>query len=807
MLPRTICIFATLLLILASSAIAETGRREVSGIYPHLAMFNDERECGTGAVVPWADRLWVVTYAPHSPEGSSDKLYEITPDLQQIVRAESIGGTPANRMIHRESQQLFIGPYAIDAERNVRAIPYSEMFGRPTGLARHLSDPASKIVFATMEEGIYEVDVDTLAVQELWADEQQECGRKAALPGYHGKGFYSAQGRYVYANNGDHAAAARVDPNVPSGVLATWDGQAEEWTVVRRNQFTEVTGPGGLEGNGAEDDRLWSIGWDNRSLILALLENGQWHSFRLPKTSHCYDGAHGWNTEWPRIRDIGEEKLLMTMHGQFWQFPKTFSAGNTAGIVPRSSYLKVIGDFCRWQDRVVFGCDDTARGEFLNKDPLKGGLAAPGQSQSNLWFVEPGKLDTFGPPLGRGAVWLNDDVPSYMASDPFLFSGFDRRSMYFTHQSSESLTLTIEVDTSGQGEWHELRREIVPPGEDFWVEFDSQQQGQWIRLSLDLDGHQVSAFFHYRDDDRRPEQAAEIFEGIAKPSGQATSSGLLYAQGDDMRSLRFLAEDDAGPLGCYELDGQLVLRQVEDEEGAAWMEQNVGITSPQIEVDSASLLYIDPDGNRWRLPKGNAMQDEAITGVMARVCREVCTERNLLNVGGTFYELPAPNAGGFAKLRPIATHDRQIHDYASYRGLLVMSGIDHNAEGDHIVRSEDGKCALWVGSVDDLWSLGKPRGQGGPWLDTQVEQGKASDPYLATGYDQTVLTLSHQHPRPVRIIVEADFTGTGEWATVAELDVQPSEELEYRFADGFGAYWLRFKSSENTVATAQLDYR
>ena len=71
-------------------------------------------------MVPWADRLWTITYAPHKPSGSSDKLYEITPDLRQVIRPESIGGTPANRMIHRESQQLFIGPYAIGADRTVR---------------------------------------------------------------------------------------------------------------------------------------------------------------------------------------------------------------------------------------------------------------------------------------------------------------------------------------------------------------------------------------------------------------------------------------------------------------------------------------------------------------------------------------------------------------------------------------------------------------------------------------------------------------------------------------------------------------
>ncbi len=119
----------------------------VSGIYPHLAYYNNEGECGTGAVVPWADRLWVITYGPHLPFGSSDKLYEVTPDLEQIVRPESVGGTPANRMIHKESNQLFIGPYAIDKEGGVRTIPYAVMPGRHTGNARHLTDPANKIYY------------------------------------------------------------------------------------------------------------------------------------------------------------------------------------------------------------------------------------------------------------------------------------------------------------------------------------------------------------------------------------------------------------------------------------------------------------------------------------------------------------------------------------------------------------------------------------------------------------------------------------------------------------------------------------
>jgi hypothetical protein len=264
--------------IVAFSVGLPQGRAQgpVSGIHPNLAMYNNEGECGTGAVVPFADRLWVVTYGPHLPRGSSDKLYEITPDLKQIVRPESIGGTPANRMIHRESNQLIIGPHFIAADGTVRTIPYSTMFGRHTGNARHLTDPENKIYYATMEEGIYEVDVRTLEVTELWRDEQLQGGRKANLPGYHGKGLYSGQGVLVYSNNGEHGPEARRRPDIPSGVLAEWDGRSEAWTIVRRAQFTEVTGPGGILGNAdPANDPIWAVGWDHRSLLLLCRHAGR----------------------------------------------------------------------------------------------------------------------------------------------------------------------------------------------------------------------------------------------------------------------------------------------------------------------------------------------------------------------------------------------------------------------------------------------------------------------------------------------------------------------------------------------------
>ncbi len=162
--------------LLTSAAFASTVAAAepicVSGIYPHLAFYNAEpmRETGVGAVVPWANRLWVITYSAHAPHGSTDELYEITPDLERIVRPESVGGTPANRLIHRESEQLIIGPYFIDTHGAVRVIPPDRMPGRLTATARHLTDPAHKVYMATMEEGVYEVDVHTLDVTTLFPD-------------------------------------------------------------------------------------------------------------------------------------------------------------------------------------------------------------------------------------------------------------------------------------------------------------------------------------------------------------------------------------------------------------------------------------------------------------------------------------------------------------------------------------------------------------------------------------------------------------------------------------------------------------
>src|SRR6266446_3849832 len=82
-------------LAVSSNAADKASPIQVSGIYPHLAVFNKYGECGIGAVVPWAGKLWAITYPPHLTTGSSDKLYAIGDDLSIAESPESVGGTHA----------------------------------------------------------------------------------------------------------------------------------------------------------------------------------------------------------------------------------------------------------------------------------------------------------------------------------------------------------------------------------------------------------------------------------------------------------------------------------------------------------------------------------------------------------------------------------------------------------------------------------------------------------------------------------------------------------------------------------------
>ena len=191
----------------------------------------------------------------------------------------------------------------------------------------------------------------------------------------------AANGGAYFADNDPNSSAEENTVNPKTALPDYLAG----WTQVSKTQHCEVTGPGGIHGNpNPGTDPIWSTGFDAKSVLLHVMENRQWQLWRLPKGSYSHDGSHGWHTEWPRIRQLDPEDpaspYLMHMHGLFYDFPKSFSAGNFAGLAPISSYYKMPTDYAMFGGRIVMGKNDASK--FANTLALK--------DQSNLWF---GQMD------------------------------------------------------------------------------------------------------------------------------------------------------------------------------------------------------------------------------------------------------------------------------------------------------------------------------------------------------------------------------------------------------------------------------
>ena len=99
------------------------------------------------------------------------------------------------------------------------------------------------------------------------------------------------------------------------------------------------------------------------------------------------------------------------------------------------------------------------------------------------------------------------------------------------------------------------------------------------------------------------------------------------------------------------------------------------------------------------------------------------------------------------------------------RGVACWCLSGAKLQSEKVNHVTAGDTGLWLGEVDDLWSLGKPSGVGGPWKKTRVKKDQASDPYLMLGYEQKTLVLNHDQEEAVEFEVQVDVLGTGDFAT------------------------------------------
>ncbi|GAB3838637.1 hypothetical protein [Kribbella italica] len=434
----------------------------ISGVLPRLAVKADHTprsETGIGALMPWANRLWFVTYVAHkSATGGGTGLFTIDDNLELTKHPASVVGTYANRLVHRETSQLFIGPHVIDVDGNVRTI--DELVDvRLTATCRHLTDEANKVYMVGMEGEFLEVDVHSLEVKQL-ADLCLELG----VTGYaHFKDAYTRHGRVVVVNN------SYYEKDFPAGEsegrLAEWDGTA--WTILAKTQFNTLASANGM------GDALYAVGQDRASALLHVyLPQTGWKVYRLPKSTHTQD--HAFTTEWPRIREVESERLLMDASGMFYELPSLTYGNAVWGIRPIASHLRIVGDFCSWNGLLVLAGDQTT--------PIHDANPVAGQPQANLWFGKTDDLWSWGKPQGWGGPWWESGVEAGVPSDPYLMTGFEHKCLHLSHEATEPVDFQVEVDFKGTGDFRRYRTITVGAEGYESFTFPTGFSAHWVRV-------------------------------------------------------------------------------------------------------------------------------------------------------------------------------------------------------------------------------------------------------------------------------------------------------------------------------------
>lgn len=454
----------------------------IGGVFPQLAVKAEHRpartETGIGALMPWADRLWFVTYVAHKAgSGAGTGLFYVDDDLTLTKHPEGRVGTYANRIIHAESDQLIIGPHAIDTEGNVRT--FEDLVDvRLTATARHLENPAQKVYFLGMEGEFFEADVETLQVRQIH-DLVEELGLRGRRT-THFKAAYTDHGRVVVANNSYYPED--FDRGQSDGRLAEWQGGA--WRTLAHTQFNTVTGRCG----GNLGRAIYAVGQDRASTLLYVyLPATGWKLHRLPKSTHTQD--HAWTTEWPRIREVESERFLMDAGGMFYELPAMTYADAVWGVVPVCRHLRIIGDFCSWNGMLVMAGDQTT--------PISDSNPFAGQPQANLWLGKTDDLWHFGgQPSGWGGPWWETPVRADEPSAPYLMTGFDRKCLHISVEDAEQVAFTVELDFQGTGRnWHPCTRLVTGGGYARHV-FEDGLSAHWARVVPHGDCTATAQFFY-----------------------------------------------------------------------------------------------------------------------------------------------------------------------------------------------------------------------------------------------------------------------------------------------------------------------
>ena len=395
------------------------------------------------------------------------------------------------------------------------------------------------------------------------------------------------------------------------------------------------------------------------------------------------------------------------------------------------------------------------------------------------------------------------------------------------------MSITLQVDRNGNNQWSDL--ETIQLGElsyKYFI-FDTELKAEWVRL-ISNNPSTLTAAFHFTADNLNTERRGEgLFEAIADIDfDELVSHSKLYSNKNNYNLSVYAGNIKNGvfsPEGGYEftkydfdyikgikdtlsfeaLKEENIYREVDFHNNEVKETTKVSHKNQDLWTEDDASVVLHTRTYKLRLPKGSPNYKTKLPAKTTRVTREVESERELANICGTFYELPLYEVGKeplYKMMRPVSTHNKQITEFNTWNGLFILSGVKVNSKpSPHVYKSDDNKVALWFGGIDDIWSLGKPVGEGGPWKNTLVKANELSEMYLMTGYDKKTVYLESDKDTEFKIYLHINHY-MNEPVLYKTINMKAGERVTHKFPKGFSAHWVQLKSTNNCKATAWFVY-
>jgi len=214
---------------------------------------------------------------------------------------------------------------------------------------------------------------------------------------------------------------------------------------------------------------------DTASIIVTRYDGQR---FRLPKGDTALSEAPASRG----VRELIQERYLANYHGTFYEVPRggTSPSGQRnmpdfQRMKPVATHNRRIADFCTHRGLLVLS---GVRADAANDGHVF--RAAP--EGPALWFGAIDDLWKLGAPRGTGGPWKDTAVQAGEPSDPYLMTGYDRKTLTLSHDAKRPVEFTVEVDFYASGQWHEYQRLTVSPGQLFTYVFPDGYSAHWVRI-------------------------------------------------------------------------------------------------------------------------------------------------------------------------------------------------------------------------------------------------------------------------------------------------------------------------------------